>query len=75
MYVSPERRNKGIASKILSELETWAGELSCKKCILETGLKQPDAIHLYRKNGYQSIPNWGQYVGVENSVCFEKKIT
>ena len=74
MYVSPEKRNRGIASKILSELEKWAGELSCTKCILETGVRQPDAIRLYMKNGYHSIPNWGQYIGVEYSVCFEKLI-
>jgi len=74
MYVSPERRNKGIASKILSELENWAVDLLCTKCILETGIRQPDAIRLYKKNGYQQIPNWGQYIGVEYSVCFEKLI-
>lgn len=74
MYVSPESRNKGIASKVLAELEKWAGELSYARCILETGKKQPEAIDLYKKNGYQLIPNYGQYTGVENSLCFEKKI-
>jgi len=72
MYTSPEYRGKGIAGEILSELEAWAGELGCQKCILETGRSQIAAIHLYEKNGYQYIPNYGQYVGVENSVCFEK---
>jgi putative acetyltransferase len=72
MYVMPEGRNKGIASQVLSELENWARELAYARCILETGLKQPEAIGLYRKNGYQQIPNYGQYAGVENSVCFEK---
>lgn len=72
MYVSPESRGKGIASKVLSELENWATELGYKKCILETGKKQPEAIALYRKKGYVTIPNYGQYTGVENSLCFEK---
>jgi putative acetyltransferase len=72
MYVLPEGRNKGIASQLLTELEKWARELSYTRCILETGLKQPEAIGLYKKNGYQQIPNYGQYAGVENSVCFEK---
>jgi GNAT superfamily N-acetyltransferase len=72
MYVSPAYRNKGIASKILSELEKWASELSYNRCILETGKRQPDAIGLYKKNGYKPIPNYGQYTEVENSVCFEK---
>jgi GNAT superfamily N-acetyltransferase len=72
MFVLPELRGKGIATKVLSELEAWAGELSYKKCILETGKRQPEAIRLYQKNGYTSIPNYGQYTGMDNSVCFEK---
>jgi putative acetyltransferase len=74
MFVSPDKRNKGFATRILTELEKWAHELSCTKCILETGKRQPDAIGLYKKNGYKSIPNYGQYAGVDNSVCFEKKL-
>ena len=72
MFTSPGKRGKGIASKVLTELEIWAAELSFEKCILETGIKQPEAIALYKKNGYQRIPNYGQYAGVENSVCFMK---
>ncbi|MEW6193825.1 MAG: GNAT family N-acetyltransferase [Bacteroidota bacterium] len=74
MYTLPECRGKGIATKILIELEKWALELSYEKCILETGKKQPEAIALYKKNGYKIIPNYGQYAEVENSVCFEKEI-
>ena len=74
MYVAPQFRKKGIASEILSELEKWAGELSCARCILETGKRQPEAIGLYRKSGYKVIPNYGQYAGVENSVCFDKDL-
>jgi putative acetyltransferase len=74
MYISPESRKMGIASDILAELEKWASELSYAKCILETGRKQPEAIGLYKKNGYRIIPNYGQYCGVENSVCFEKEL-
>lgn len=74
MYTSPENRGKGIASKVLTELEIWAVELSYEKCILETGKKQHEAIGLYKKNGYKIISNYGQYAEVENSVCFEKQI-
>ena len=72
MFVLPGHRNKGLGSIILAELEKWAKELTCKRCLLETGIRQPDAIALYVKNGYIAIPNYGQYAGVENSVCFEK---
>ncbi|HET6271742.1 MAG TPA: GNAT family N-acetyltransferase [Bacteroidota bacterium] len=74
MYVEPGSRNKGIATKILSELEHWASELSYAKCVLETGKKQPEAIGLYKRNGYTLIPNYGQYAGTENSLCFEKEM-
>ena len=74
MYTAPESRGKGIASQVLRELENWASELSYKKCILETGKKQPEAIGLYKKNGYKIIPNYGQYAGVDNSLCFEKEV-
>jgi len=75
MYVLPELRGKGIASIILSDLEIWAKQLHYEKCLLETGIKQPEAIALYTKNQYQIIPNFGQYQGIENSVCFEKLIS
>ena len=74
MYVSPELRGEGIAVKIILALESWAKELSYTKCVLETGKRQPEAIRLYEKCGYTRIPNYGQYIGVENSVCFEKKL-
>ncbi len=74
MYVPPELRGKGIASIVLTELEKWAKELGYKRCVLETGKRQPEAIRLYTKNGYKIIPNFGQYENVENSVCFEKAL-
>ncbi|MGV3461075.1 MAG: GNAT family N-acetyltransferase [Flavobacterium sp.] len=72
MYVPEDRRGGGIASLVLQELEKWAAELDYSKAILETGIKQPEAIGLYKKSGYTQIPNYGQYVQVESSVCFEK---
>jgi len=74
MYTTPADRGKGIATRILTALETWTAELSGEKCILETGKKQPEAIELYKKNGYRVIPNYGQYAGIDNSVCFEKVV-
>ncbi|PWJ43964.1 GNAT family N-acetyltransferase [Sediminitomix flava] len=74
MYVDNSVRNKGIASLVLKELENWASELGYKFTVLETGLRQQDAIALYQKNGYQVIPNYGQYIGVDNSRCFQKEL-
>jgi GNAT superfamily N-acetyltransferase len=74
MYTSPPSRGNGIATRVLAELEKWAVGLSFKTCILETGKRQPEAIGLYKKNGYQIISNYGQYAGKENSVCFQKEL-
>ncbi|MFS4491470.1 GNAT family N-acetyltransferase [Maribacter sp. 2308TA10-17] len=74
MYVPPTERGKRYATKILDALEQWVFELGNTRCVLETGKRQPEAIALYEKNGYRRIANYGQYIGIENSVCFEKKL-
>ena len=74
MFTSPKTRGKGIATLILKELENWASELDYSFCILETGIRQTEAVALYRKNSYKIISNYGQYEGIENSLCFEKNI-
>ncbi len=75
MFVPNNMRKKGIGAIVLGELEKWAKELGYEKCILETGEKQPEAIALYKKNGYLVIPNYGQYEKITNSLCFEKTLT
>ncbi len=74
MYTLSNMRGQGMAARVLAALETWAAELKYEKCVLETGKKQPEAIALYLKSGYQIIANYGQYAGIENSVCFEKTL-
>jgi len=74
MFVLPKERGKGFATKVLSALENWSKELTYNRCVLETGKRQPEAISLYEKSGYQRIKNYGQYKGIENSVCFEKRV-
>jgi len=56
----------------LTELETWGGELSFCKFVLETGIKQQEAVKLYLRSGYVVTPNYGQYVGIDNSICMMK---
>lgn len=72
MYVKPENRGQSIAHKIIAELEAWAKEMNYDKCVLETGERQVAAVQFYHKVGYTRAENYGQYVGVENSLCFEK---
>ena len=75
MYVLTEYRRKGIAGTVLKNLEDWARESNFKFAVLETGLKQSEAISLYKRSGYSVIPNYGQYIGVENSVCMKKNLS
>ena len=74
MFVPAAKRGLGLASKVLEELESWAAELNYSKCILETGDDMKEAIGLYKKCGFTVIPNYGQYKGVLDSVCFEKEL-
>ncbi len=74
MFTSEKARGKGLASQILKALEIWAKELSFNRCILETGIRQVEAVHLYKKNKYKIIENYGQYTGLEESICFEKHL-
>lgn len=72
MYTHPNFRKKGLATAIVKELEKWAKELNYKKAVLETSLEQNEALSVYEKSGYVRIPNYGQYIGIEKSVCYEK---
>lgn len=74
MFVAPSHRGNGYAVQILEKLELWAQSMNYSTSVLETGKRQPEAIRLYEKCGYLKIPNYGQYKGIENSVCFQKSL-
>ncbi|REC40749.1 MULTISPECIES: GNAT family N-acetyltransferase [Chryseobacterium] len=72
MYTNPDFRKKGLATTIVKELEIWAKELNYTKAVLESSLEQNEALSVYEKSGYTRIPNYGQYIGIDKSVCYEK---
>lgn len=74
MFTIKEERGKGIAAKVLSELEKWAVELNFRYAILETGIKLRSALQLYNKSGYTITENYDQYIGLEQSVCMKKEL-
>ena len=74
MFVALNKRGSGVAQKMLQELEMCAKELGYQKCVLETGVRQVEAVQFYKKCKYQVTPNYGQYQGMENSICFEKQL-
>lgn len=72
MYTNPDFRKKGLATTIVKELEIWAKELDYTKAVLESSREQNEALSVYEKSGYTRIPNYGQYIGIDKSVCYEK---
>ena len=74
MYTLPEARGRGVAGRVLRELERWGDQDGYARLILETGLRNPEAIALYEKYGYRRIANYPPYEGVANSVCFGKNL-
>lgn len=74
MFTAKAARGKGLAVRVLDELEAWATEEGYTKALLETGKRQPYAVRLYEKQGYLTVPNYGQYAGMDNSVCMEKSL-
>ena len=74
MYVVPAAQRRGVARRILAHLETTAAAEGIEALVLETGMKQPEAIALYTSSGYEPIPGFGYYCGSDLSRCFGRRI-
>ena len=72
MFTTPAARGRGVARKVLTAIEESARERGCKRVILETGDKQPEAIALYTKCGYERIEDFGYYKGEDGVRSFAK---
>ncbi|HEY4279324.1 MAG TPA: GNAT family N-acetyltransferase [Conexibacter sp.] len=58
MYVVPTARRRGVARRILSELEDVARELGRARVRLDTNAVQPEAVALYHACGYREIADY-----------------
>ena len=74
MYVAEAMRGRGLARLVLKSLETAARAVGRTRMVLETGLRQPEAIGLYQANGYARIDNFGVYRHHPESLCFAKDL-
>lgn len=74
MFVHPDFRGRGIASAIVKNLEDWARALGFVECLLETGVKQVEAVRLYPKLGYEITQKYPPYENSESSVCMKKPL-
>jgi ribosomal protein S18 acetylase RimI-like enzyme len=74
MWVRPSARGRGIARMILDELEVSAVGSGYRATVLETGVRQPEAVALYESHGYTRIPNYGFYRESLLSRCYRKQL-
>lgn len=72
MYVASGHRQRGLARRMLALLEQSAREAGAAAMILETGMRQPEAIALYESSGYVPVTGYGHYAGSPLSRCFAK---
>jgi transketolase len=74
MYVVPAARSGGIARSVLEQLEAEARGLGIRRIVLETGIRNPEALALYHRAGYVEVPPFGEYVESPLSVCMAKDL-
>lgn len=74
MFVAPARRGSGVSTAILRRLEEEARRRGWDRLVLETGDRQPEAMRLYEREGYVSIPPFGYYADSPASRCYEKSL-
>ncbi len=74
VFTRPQYRRRGYAKTVIAHLEQRAKAKGYGKVVLETGAHMQSAIAMYQSQGYRIIPNYGQYVGMSESVCLEKQM-
>ena len=74
MYVAATARRRGYARELLTRLEESAQEAGADVMVLETGMRQPEAIAMYLRAGYREIDGFGFYADAPLSRCFGKPL-
>ena len=67
-------RRRGLARLLVAAIERSAAEAGRKRLILETGLRQPEAVAMYRALGYRSVAPFGCYADAEGSLHLGKEL-
>jgi putative acetyltransferase len=75
MFVAPEARGLKLGSLLLAALEAAATAEGTRVLRLETGVRQPEALALYRRHGYTERGPFGKYERDPLSTFFEKWIS
>lgn len=72
MIVSPAARGHGVGSALLAALEAAGRAEGVRVVRLETGVRQTEALALYRRRGYVERDAFAPYVPDPLSVFMEK---
>ena len=73
VYVKKRYRKKGIAYKLVKQLEKLAMEENFKYSVIETGKENIAAINLYKKLDYEIVDNFGMFEGDDLCICMKKQ--
>ena len=74
MFVAATARRRGVAARILTELEVLAREHGVTVLRLETGVSQPEAIALYERFGFRHRGPFGNYEEDPLSIFMQKTL-
>lgn len=74
MYVADEARGTGLGRALLEAVERRAAAVGLGTLRLETGIRQPAALSLYRAAGYVERGPFGGYAADPLSVFMEKAV-
>lgn len=74
MYVDPAARGRGVGRALLQGLEDEAAALGYRRLVLETGIRQQEAMALYESAGWTPIPSYGAYRDSPLSRCYERSL-
>lgn len=74
MYVRPQFRGTGLGKSMLNHLTDFARGQGIGLVRLETGIHQQAAIGLYEREGFRSIPPFGEYREDPLSLFYEKRL-
>jgi putative acetyltransferase len=75
MYVAPAARGQGLGRQMLAAIEARAAGEGLELLRLETGIRQAEALGLYRASGYADCEPFGSYLADPLSVFMEKRLT
>jgi putative acetyltransferase len=79
MYVREAARGDGVAQALLAHIEDVTRDAGVLLLRLETGVRQPAAIRLYERFGFQSCAAFPPYTtmapsAIKNSLFYEKNL-